>query len=112
MLVPCIYGDYLKTLENIDSNKIRALFYFTSGERLPKSIHYFKNIRTVNIHTVEVIEPDNCWLIRSSETSGYFSSHYRNEVEQFFQNYTNSIRNLNFDFEYLFFILKKYSEFC
>ena len=111
MLIPCIYGEYLKTLENIDSNKIRALFYFTSGERLPKSIHHSKNTKSVNIHAVEILA-EGSWLVHPSDANGHFTTHFRNEIEQFKRNFSGPIRQLNIDYEYLFFALKKYSSFC
>ena len=113
-LKPCVYGDYLKNVEmtsKYDVNQIRIFYYLTSGERNPKSIHHFKNTKSLDIHYVSE-KVQNGWIIIPSDINGHFSTHYRAEVEHFKRNFSGSIRQLNIDFEYLFYILKKYAKFC
>jgi hypothetical protein len=45
--------------------------------------------------------------------NGHFQNHFRFKNENFFKkNFTNSIRNLNFDFEYSYFMLSNHTNFC
>ena len=104
----CIYSNFTSEIE---LGEIRAFYYLTTGERHPKSIHHYKNTRTLDIHYVSETV-DRSWIIIPSEIDGHFSAHYRPEMEHFKRNFTGSIRDLNIDFEYLFFILKKYAKFC
>ena len=111
--VPCIYRDHLKDIEIIETDKVRAIFFlYKWGHILPKSIHYSRNIKTFDLHSVTEAKFDT-WILIPSPINGHFCSHFRTVQNNFEVNKVNeSIRNLNIDFEYMNFILKNYTKFC
>ena len=103
-LVQCAY--------NIDKTFIRALYYLTEkAERGPKSIYYYKNIRAIRLHRADNYAQAG-WSIHPLGKDGHFLSHFRVEtkIKDFIVN--ESISNLKIDFEYLFFFLKNFTNFC
>ena len=64
----------------------------------------------MGIHTAKDIDK-NCWRISPSGLNGHFAPHYRHETYNYNRYFRNSIKKLNIDFEYLFFILKNYANF-
>ena len=108
----CVYDEFEFKLPLIEKNLARAFYYLTSYyERPKKSVYHFKNTKSMGIHTTNDIDK-NCWSISPSGLNGHFTPHYRHETYNYNQNFTSSINDLNIDFEYLFFILKNYANFC
>ena len=118
-LIKCFYEGYFQQIDALDKQFIRALYFFPSAGRFPKTVHYYKNVRSVNIHWVEERTPHS-WMIFPSEMNGHFSEHYRGEIEIYDENnpifkqqyFNQSIKKLNIDFEFLLFIFKKYATGC
>ena len=110
--VSCIYRDHLKSIERIDTDKIRAYYFsYKWGSIYPKSILYAKNVKTFGIHKV-IEKVKNSWILKPSAKNGHFCSHYRLQTEAIHQTFLEPIKNLNIDFEYLTYILKTYTNFC
>jgi hypothetical protein len=110
-LVPCIYRDYLKDIEIIDTDKVRAIYFlYGIGTRTPKSFFYSKNVRSLGIHIVTDIV-NGSWIMKPDAKNGHYCSHYRAQSTKMVKA-KHSIRILNIDFEYLAFILKRYTKFC
>ena len=110
---PCVYKKYLNNINQIDSSLVRYLYYITEfNERWPKEIHYYKNVKSIWNHWV--IETDkNAWSFTPSPENGHFLPHYRADIAAIYKkNYNATIRKLNVDFEYSFYLLKKYTNFC
>ena len=112
-LIPCIYKNYLKNISSYNGDFIRHLYYITEGnERIGKSIHYFKNVKSLFIHYAQDSVEDH-WSFDSNELDGHFLPHFRKDTfEVINKNFNGSIRNLNIDFEYVIFLLKNYTSFC
>ena len=111
-ITSCIYEKYALKIAMIEKNLIRALYYLTSpNERPQKSIYHFYNTRSMGIHRTKEVR-GNAWRVGPKALDGHFTPHYRREAYKYNQNFTSSIRNLNIDFEYLFFISKNYANFC
>ena len=113
-LIPCIYQNYLKTIDNVNKNLIRYLYFMTEGkERFGKRIHFYKYVKTIWVHTPQTVDTGH-WDCTSKEPlNGYFVAHYRADIGKTYRlNATGSIRKLNIDFEYVFFLLKNYTKFC
>jgi hypothetical protein len=109
--VPCIYRDYIKDIEKVDTDKIRAIYFlYGSGKRWPKSIFNSKNVRSLGIHIVtETVK--GSWILKPNAKNGHFCSHFRAQQADMTKA-KESIRILNIDFEYMTFILKRYTKFC
>ena len=85
--------------------------YSLEGLEYPKSIFCSKNIRTLSIHRSSDINKDS-WIMKPSAMDGHFCAHYRLKQEKLYSESIEPIRNLNIDFEYMTYILKKYTKFC
>ena len=100
-----------KTFE-INKSMLRFLFFTTEGQhRLGKSVHFSKNVKTIFLHDVEESE-NQTWQLVIPANSGHYVSHFRETLNFFTGNFNSSIRNLNIDFEYLFNIIKKHTNYC
>ena len=110
--ISCAYTQYMNKIKIIDKNLIRAFYYLTSYyERPKKSVYHCRNARSMGIHTIRESRKDT-WDFSPFGLSGHFTPHYRGEIYKVAQNFTSTIRDLNIDFEYMFFILKNYADFC
>ncbi len=111
--ISCIYENYLNKTAQIDKSLVRYLYFTTEkNQRQPKVIHFYKNVNTIATH-----RPTNflngTWKIEAEFKNGYFFSHFRNDLADVYTaNAKGSIRKLNIDFEYVFFLLQKYTNFC
>ena len=114
-LMPFIYENYLKNLTRIYGDTfIRYLYFVTDpNQRMGKQIHYYKNIKSVFVHYA-VDSANKPWSFTASSIEGHILPHYRNDFEKYYskRNLEGSIRNVNIDFEYLTFLLKRYTSFC
>ena len=113
-LIPCAQEGFLKLIDTkkFDNSLVRYFYYLTEpNERMGKTIHYYKNVKSLFVHYAEESSEDH-WLLSPSQFHGHFISHYRMFPKQKRQNFTGSIRKLNIDFEYIFFLLKKFTNFC
>ena len=114
--IPCAYQKYLNKTNKLDPSMVRYLYYVTEFvERWPKEIHYYKHVKSIYNHWA--LDKDNkAWSFTPSATDGHFLPHFRKNIDviwtNFRNNFTSSIRNLNFDFEYMFYLLKHYTNFC
>jgi hypothetical protein len=110
---PDVCENYLIKTKNIDRTLSRYLYYITEGnERMGKSIHYYKNVKTLFVHYAQEISKTS-WSFEPSESDGHFLSHFRHDVSDMYnKNFKGSIRQLNVDFEYLTFLLKNFTNFC
>jgi hypothetical protein len=111
--VSCIFEILRIQNINIDENFFRYLNFVTDAKnRLGKSVHFSKNVKTVFIHDVEESE-EKTWQLRVPPINGHVVSHFRKDVQLVYhENQNSSIRNLNIDSEYLIYLLKKYANFC
>ena len=112
-LIPCAYRSYLKNISSLEGNLVRYLYYLTEGnERIGKSIHYYKNIKSLFVHYAQDYAADQ-WTFDAPEIEGYMLSHYRIDASEIYsRSFEGSIRKLNIDLEYLFNLLKNYTSFC
>ena len=110
--ISCVYNRYLNISSKINSNLLRYFFFKTEPiERSPKTIHYYKNVNTIWIHR-PLDYKKSAWDIRSYKW-GHFISHFRSEMNEIYlRNFTGPIRKLNIDFEYVFFLLKNFTNYC
>ena len=77
-----------------------------------KAINYYKNVKSLFIHYAIDAVKDH-WSFHASEGDGNFLSHFRVNVNTFFKaNFSGSIRKVNIDYEYVFFLLKNHTMFC
>ena len=97
----------------LDSTLKRSLVFITEHQvRWPKCIYYYKNVNALFIHYPTDIE-SGAWNLKPNATEGHINSHFRKDTKVFFQsNLESSIKKIKIDYEYLRFILKKYTDFC
>jgi hypothetical protein len=114
--IKCFQEDYLKNIKNISSSLIRSTYYLTEGmERMGKKIHYYKNVKTLWVHWAwDVKKVPGTWsCCDNNPIEGGFVLHFRDNIRRIWtSNYTGTIRKLNFDFEYVYFLLKSFTNFC
>jgi hypothetical protein len=112
-VIPCAYHKYISNIDNIDKSLLRHLYFVTEGnQRMGKAIHYSKNVKTIFTHYAQDAVPDT-WSITAAALDGHILSHYRDKVSPVYdKNFENSIRKLNVDFEYFFYLLKIFTNFC
>jgi hypothetical protein len=110
-LTPCVNN----LLVNSSINKMfqRYVYLITEyDQRWPKCIYYYKNVNFVFAHYPTDSKPSS-WSITPSEFDGHMLMHFRDEYGSLFNgNFNSSIRRLRIDFEYLFLIVKKFSNYC
>ena len=110
--ISCAYKDYFNKIKTIDEIFKRYLYYVTElNERMHKSIHYYKNVNTMWVHHAKEHEKKS-WAFWPSVFDGHFIKHYRENLKITKRVFTGTIRKLNIDFEYIFYLLKKYTSFC
>ena len=118
-LISCGYNEYLNDLIKnnsvLDRNFVRFLYFVTeytiTNYKNYKKIHYYKNVNTLFTHWAVDYEAD-IWTFIPSPGNGHVIHHFRGKFLESRKNFTDSIRLLNIDYDYLFFVLKKYSNFC
>ena len=112
-LIPCVHNNYLKNISGLTNNAIRHLYYITEGnERMGKAIHYYKNVKSLFIHYATDAVKEH-WGLHAPESDGNVVSHFRVDSHLLFsKNFSGSIRKLNIDYEYVFFMLKNHTSFC
>ena len=115
-LVSCTYDKYLNNSNRIDRNLVRYLYYISERvERSPKVVHYYKNVKTIFIHHgVEFVTGDwKLYISPNDIVNGHFLAHYRTDLYWLYNANSNGpISKLNFDHEYLFFMLQNFTNFC
>jgi hypothetical protein len=103
-------NELLKKNTTLDKTLQRYFYFITEpDQRLPKTIHYSKNSRALFIH----FPPDTAhgsWDLKPIFYDAHMLSHFREDW--FDGNFEGSIQKLNIDFEYLFFIIKKFTSQC
>ena len=112
--VSTISDYFLKNITNIDENLIRYFYYMENDKENTKEIHYYKNVKSVYHHHSEEVEKGS-WMFIVNNSKGEFFAHYRESVSHFYEEdikHQISITRLKIDFEYILFLLKKYSNFC
>ena len=112
-LIPCVYRNYLKNVTKLDDSFVRYLYYLTEGnERMGKAIHYYKNVKSVFVHYAEDAVAGH-WSFDAPKYLGHFLPHFRKDAAKVYgSNFEGSVRKLNIDLEYVFFLLKNYTTFC
>ena len=106
--IPCIYNENLKHIKSLDISLLRHLYFLTEDlERLGKTFVYYKNIVALTPHGAE-FDKTKWWIIVPKD-KGYLS-HFRDTLK--IKNFTGPIIKLSFDSEYVFYLLKKYSNYC
>ena len=103
--------NYLENITEIDKNLLRYTSILTeNNHHSSKEIHYYKNVKSISHHNSKELLK-NTWNISTS--SNNFISHFRVDLSKFYdENFGGSIRTLNFDIEYINFLLRKFSQFC
>ncbi len=115
-LIPCL-NEYLKKNEsNLNQNYYRYVYYgadkYKGRKQRGKAIHYYKNVKTMRPHYA-IAYLNNSWLLNPLIKDGHFMSHFRKDMKSVYgRDKDGSIRNLNIDYEYLFFLLKNHTKFC
>ena len=108
----CYYDKYLSKIANFDKSLIRYLYFMTGPEiRLPKSIHYSKNVQILFTHDAHAYNSDS-FILYPPWNQSHINSHFRADLQPFFYGGEASIRDFSFDFEYSYFLLKNYTNFC
>ncbi len=113
-LIPCIYRSYIEPISSLDQTMLRYMYITTPAkQRGPKCIYKSKNVRSLFIHYAKDTKPGS-WTLDPSQESGHILAHYRKDISKAFgkHNFTVSIRKLNIDFEYIFYLLKNHTRFC
>jgi hypothetical protein len=117
-LLQCSLHSYLNNSiykdKKLDNNLAQFLYFVTEYEMKNKNfkkIHYYKNVYTIFTHWATDFEEDS-WTFIPSPLDGHLIHHFRKTWKNKSYVSTDSIRLLNIDFEYLFFLLKNYSPFC
>lgn len=111
-IIDCINSEYLQHINNIDKSLLRYTYYITEGsERMGKSIHYYKNVKSIWIHGLKSAA-DNLWNFSPLPYNVHFLSHYRGNPKFGKNKFFGTILKLNIDFEYLLFMLKNFTNFC
>ena len=113
-LVPCLKEKYLNHSINLNKNLVRYLFYGANKHGLRgKAIHYYKNIKTIRTHFAFIYKSNDSWDISPLLKHGHFLSHFRDDMSKIYtRDRLGSIRDLNIDYEYLFYLLRNYTNFC
>ena len=103
------FESYLKNISDIGHSLVRYM-YVSIGR---KEIHYYKNVKSIYHHNHLSTERDS-WTFNASFINKDFVGHFRNDMPSwlFDGSLSGSIRNMNFDFEHIFYLLKKYTKFC
>lgn len=110
--IQCTYKKYFRKIRGLDENFIRYLYYVTEArERAGKAIHYYKNVKSVFTHYARDFFK-NSRLIAAPIAHGHTLRHYRIKHKAMRAIRTGTIRKVNFDFEYIFFLLKNFTNFC
>ena len=111
--ISCGFKNYLNNTK-IDKVFIRY-FYFIAGEneRGKKAVHYYKNVNSIFIHHALDYKIGH-WILRPTDAiNGQYFSHHRQDMHFIYsRQLTGSIKSLNIDFEYMFFMLKKSANYC
>jgi hypothetical protein len=111
-LIPCAYLSYLNKIDKYDKNLVRYLYYATeTRERAGKTIHYYKHVKSVFMHYARDFDKPSK-LVVASAASGRTLRHYRELPKTMKRNQTGTIRKINIDYEYIFYLLKKFTDFC
>ena len=109
----CLYGKYLEIMRKIDQSFVRYLYFVTgNNRRLPKSIHYTKNVYSIFTHDA-LHYNETSIILKAPIYNGHINAHFRDELISLFEKPENvSVKSIDFDFEYAFYLLKTYSNFC
>jgi hypothetical protein len=109
----CVDDQYLRSIKSgFNSSFVRYLYYHQKEQDYkPKKVYYYKNVYSVFTHWPVDFENDT-WELMPSPNSGHLVHHFRDKLEIKNINFTESIRNIGFDFEYTFFMLKNFTNFC
>ena len=80
---------------------------------MAKTILYYKNAKGLFQHYVSDAIPGS-WHFSPSAFDAHILPHFRDEISKYWieYNFTTTITDLNIDFEYLFFLLQNYTNFC
>jgi hypothetical protein len=114
LMTKCILNNKLVYINNtLDINFQRFLYLITEPEqRWPKCILVGKNIEATFLHYPTHWIPGG-WDFEPNPFDGHMLPHFRDNHDYIYNgNINGSIRKLNFDLEYLSFIITKFSNFC
>ena len=109
----CYYNTLVNNITKFDHNYYRYM-YFITGEkkRLPKSVSYTKNVYGLFTHCPLHFKKGSI-VLKAPSSDLHVNSHYRLHINSFINSPgENSIKNLGFDFEFIFFLLKKFTQYC
>lgn len=109
----CLYENKLfKMNTTLDKTLQRYLYFITEpNQRWPKRILYSKNVRALFIHYPTDVIPGS-WELKPNYFDGHILPHFREDMNWFGGNFEGSITKLNIDFEYLIFVIKKFTRYC
>jgi hypothetical protein len=117
-LIPCSYNKYFNYSINkdkiLDDNLVRLVYFVTPHDMIQKNykkIHYYKNVYSIFTHWATDYENDS-WTFIPSSMDGHLIHHFRKSWKFRPDISIDSIRLFNIDYEYLFFLLKHFSDFC
>ena len=100
-LIQCTSSNYLNRISKISKNFVRYMYYLTEvRERMGKQIYYYKNAKTIWIHTPLEIKRKS-WFLNLNDSifqNQHFVAHYRQTPKPKRQDFTGSILKLNIDF--------------
>ena len=112
--ISCVYDKYLNKIDKIDKSLVRYLYYLSEdSERMGKAIHYYKNVKSLWLHYAEESFLVH-WAFSASPYHGHFLPHFKDDIAEIFSldRFNGSIRKLNIDFEYVFYLLNNFTNFC
>jgi hypothetical protein len=112
-IAKCLFENKLLKKNTTLDKTLQRYFYFITepDQRWPKSIHYSKNSRALFIH-FPTDTAHGSWELKPSFYDGHMLPHFREDMNWFAGNFEGSIQKLNIDFEYLFFMIKKFTSQC
>ena len=113
-LAKCLFNNSIKKMNStLDVSLQRFVYLITEHEqRWPKSILVGKNMEATFLHFPTQWIPGS-WDFKPDASDGHMLPHFRDDISWlYYGNFNGSIRKLNIDFEYLFFIVKKFSNYC
>jgi hypothetical protein len=103
-----IYETFIKNISSVDRFLLRYM-YISIGS---KEIHFYKNVKSI-YHHYHLATANDSWNFNVSLFDGHFMGHFRNDPSWLYKGkLSGSIRNVNFDFEHIFYLLQKFTTFC
>ena len=113
-LTKCPHTQLLLNTDSLDAIMIRYLYFVTKYEGIHKNykkIHYYKNVNSIFTHWAVDYNNDT-WSFIPSPYDGHSIHHFRFKTKDLDKTVNETIRLLNIDYGYFYFLVKQFSNFC